>query len=151
MEGIHHRLRKRVSFLLSYIYILCSSKKLTFTYNSQTSMKNDLIPSSFFPSCNSTNFISERFNSVCTIIKQWCRYFLLPGVTKADTVHSLNLSTDLKYLSRLNHHCHRVSTYSCTTIYAHCVLLAHHVLDHIQAGISDHLKDMSVLSTSHTY
>ena len=41
---------------------------------------------------------------------------------------------------------------SCTTIkYAHCVLLAHHVLYYIQAGISDHLNDMSVLSTSHAY
>lgn len=50
------------------------------TYSSQTSMKNSRIPSSFFPSCSSTNFI-------------------LPGVTNADTVHSLNLSIALKYLN----------------------------------------------------
>jgi hypothetical protein len=52
--------------LLSYIVL---EGKLTFTYNSQTSMKNDLIPSSFFPSCNNTNFISGRINQYAHIIK----------------------------------------------------------------------------------
>ena len=44
--------------LVSLKHIVFDEKNLTFTYNSQTSIKNDLIPSSFFPSCNSTNFIS---------------------------------------------------------------------------------------------
>lgn len=50
------------------------------TYNSHTSMKKLRIPSSFFPSCNNKNF-------------------MFPGVTKADTVQSLNLSTAFRYIA----------------------------------------------------
>lgn len=69
----------------------------TFTYNSHTSIKNCRIPSSFFPSCSSTNFISMH-RSVTTAFPYMRIFFLLPGVTNADTVHSLNLSIVFKYL-----------------------------------------------------
>lgn len=75
------------------------NRSRTLMYSSHTSMKNARIPSSFFPSWSKMNFISS----------QWLPSQLgcnaspldsLPGVTKAETVHSLNLSTDLRYLHR---------------------------------------------------
>jgi hypothetical protein len=39
---------------------------LTLTYNSHTSMKNCRIPSSFFPSCNNTNFMSAEQSGLLT-------------------------------------------------------------------------------------
>jgi hypothetical protein len=53
MKRVHHRLQWPPS-----VFINQQQSPLTFTYSSHTSVKNDLIPSSFFPSCSSTNFMS---------------------------------------------------------------------------------------------
>lgn len=68
----------------------------TFTYSSHTSMKNPRIPSSFFPSCNNRNFMSVIYHQSTS--KYNVLRSSLPGVTNADTVHSLNLSTAFRYL-----------------------------------------------------
>lgn len=60
-------------------------------------MKNCRIPSSFLPSCNSTNFVSDIY-VVIALFFAGDPLHLLPGVTNADIVHSLNLSIALKYL-----------------------------------------------------
>ena len=54
VERVQHRLQS-VS-----IAIPGCPMPLTFTYSSQTSVKNCRIPSSFFPSCRSTNFMSAH-------------------------------------------------------------------------------------------
>ena len=72
----------------------------TFTYNSHTSIKNARIPSSFFASCNRMNLVSTRNQR--SVSTQIIRY-PLPGVTNADTVHSLNLSTPFRYLCTIKH------------------------------------------------
>jgi hypothetical protein len=69
---------------------------------------------------------------------------LLPGVMNPDTVHSLNRSTDLRYLPRqprgLASHRH-----------LHRIVFPHHVLDYVQASICYHLDHMPVLPAPHAY
>ena len=99
MKRVHHRL---TPYPLQFLAITQQSP-LTFMYSSHTSVKKALIPSSFLPSCNKTNFMSFVITIISTI--DHSPHFrgsrLLPGVTNADTVHSLNLSTDLRYLIRI--------------------------------------------------
>lgn len=88
----------------------------TLTYSSHTSIRNARIPSSFLPSCSSTNFMSaHRHHHVAQK-----PYFLLPGVMNADTVHSLNLSTDFRYLP--HRHCTPGPQHASRTSYFPCAL-----------------------------
>ena len=98
------------------------------------------MPSSLRPSWSNTNFVSAT-RQCCTASMP---DHLLPGVMNPDTVHSLNRSTDLRYLPRQpraipsHRHLHRI-------------VFPHHVLDYIQAGICYHLDHMPVLPTPHPY
>lgn len=56
MERIEHRLRLAVNEASGHPHQ--EAVLLTFTYSSQTSLKNALIPSSLRDSCNNTNFMS---------------------------------------------------------------------------------------------
>lgn len=75
----------------------------TLRYSSQTSTKKLLIPSSFFPSCSSSSFTStyqptNHQYSTRRRVSEGSEGNVLPGVTNAETVHSLNLSTPFKYI-----------------------------------------------------
>ena len=72
---------------------------------------------------------------------------LLPGVTNAETVHSLNLSTDLRYLS-IN--CYPSTAVTPFLFHLHPVVPPHHILNHVQARISNHLDHMPILTPSHS-
>jgi hypothetical protein len=124
---------------ISRVYFLV--KQHTFTYSSQVSSRNSRIPSSFLPSCSSTNFMSR----VRHLAVQHHMDFLLPGVTNADTVHSLNLSIPLKYLLG-------ISTPSTPSPqHPHHVLFPHLVFHDIQTCIRDHLYHMSILSSPYPH
>ena len=72
---------------------------------------------------------------------------LLPGVTNAETVHSLNLSTDLRYLS-IN--CYPSTADTPFLFHLHPVVPPHHILNHVQARIGNHLDHMPILTPSHS-
>jgi hypothetical protein len=67
----------------------------------------------------------------------------LPGVINVETVHSLNLSTDLRYLfgvSAIKRNEQKDDI--------HCAIFPHDLFYHVQTGIGNHLDDMAVLSGS---
>ena len=143
MKWVHHRLQQRSSSTSS-IYQRVS---LTLMYISQTSVKNPRIPSSFFPSCSSTNFMSCYYLSA-----QWTwppQRLLTPRRNKSghspfiELVHGfeipirfcLALSNDMTHLR--DHH-------------SHPIVSPHHLLNHVQTRIGDHLDHMSILPTAHS-
>lgn len=99
-------------------------------------MKKLRIPSSFFASCNNKNFMSIQGQLPYTIL---LIVHPLPGVTKADTVHSLNLSTAFRYLHTVSRRLYNL------LFHPHPTVLAHHILNRIEARIRNHLNNMSVL------
>jgi hypothetical protein len=105
-------------------------------------MKNCRIPSSFLPSCRSTNFMSVR---TVRSFRYRTHRVLLPGVTYADTVHSLNLSIALKYLIRISTTTHSIR------YHIHQVLFPHLIFDNIQTRIRNHLYHMPVLSSPYAH
>jgi hypothetical protein len=66
---------------------------------------------------------------------------------KADIVHSLNLSTDFKYLVHDTQH--DLDQEKLRVINEHCIILSHNLLYHVQTRISNHLNYMSVLTAPH--
>lgn len=114
----------------------------TFKYSSHTSCRNPRIPSSFLLSCSSINLVSAR-NTVSPS-RHPSVPDSLPGVMNADTVHSLNLSTDLRYLSQPS-----VLRATITSPILHRTLPPHHIFNHVQTCVRDHLDHMAVLSPAH--
>lgn len=75
---------------------------------------------------------------------------LLPGVTNADTVHSLNLSTDLRYLIKSNQLLYTAVDAPAFCFHLHPIVSPHHIFNHVQTRIGNHLDHMPILSPAHS-
>jgi hypothetical protein len=91
----------------------------TLTYSSQTSTKNDLIPSSFLLSCSNTNLVSvkritqlfmtkhtEKLTSRCNKRRhypfvEFINAFQIPGQPVVNVAPNLHCSTDMTFSLRI--------------------------------------------------
>lgn len=80
------------------------------------------------------------------LLQETSQPLLLPGVTNAETVHSLNLSIALKYL---NEGSQRKSSMRSDKITVHRRIQFDRLIDHVQTGVGDHLDHMPILTCPH--